>query len=221
MTLESYAALMLSDEAVTLHAAAMAPSATPEDAQKWRTFHNAVQAALDPEPERRAFPPLRWICTPPDADPEWTVGGLLLSSGRIQLGDATYHRVTGRSSRGRATRHGRLWDPVEQIRIADEIIGADYVARRHREMALFVNHCAHRRAVAERLQVFVTSYRSGDGKVWRLIPNPTARRAAERCVPAALILSAIARAWIDLDVWAGGFDGYVSDADVQALKKVS
>ena len=84
MTLESHAALMLTDEAVTLLAAAMAPDATPEDAQKWRTFRDAAQDALDPLPERRPFPPLRWTCTPPDADPEWTVGDLLLSSGRIQ-----------------------------------------------------------------------------------------------------------------------------------------
>ena len=53
MTLESYATLMLSDEAVTLHAAAMAPDATPEDAQRWRTFRDAAQDALDPVPDLR------------------------------------------------------------------------------------------------------------------------------------------------------------------------
>jgi hypothetical protein len=105
----------------------------------------------DPPPTTPPAPPLRWVCRPPDFDPTWTVGILSPRRCGYQIGKWRYNRFTGRSTRGRATWHGRLWNPLAQQAEADRWQAQVRALESERSRLISEARQAHRAAVAARL----------------------------------------------------------------------
>jgi len=149
-------------------------------------------------------PLLRWTCRPADADPAWTVADLHEDwpvRGYV-LGGARYHTITGRSSHGRATFHGRLWDPRAQNAAFAAWVAERDRPKNERDVLLHTALFAHQTAVAARL----------GGALYRRLEYPFGTvRLLQRFSSEWLAAQRDARAyeqhqWLCLDEWArGGF----------------
>lgn len=155
MTPHEYRLYLLSPLMVSAGVAAMSASADIADMIRYMNLRDAADQAVrrpDPPPPVPPAPPLRWVCRPPDFDPMWTVGVLWRSRRGYKIGKWRYNSVTGRSTRGRATWHGRLWDPRAQQADADRWQAQVRALESERSRLIGEAWQAHRTAVAARLK---------------------------------------------------------------------
>lgn len=158
MSAHAYRLYLLSPLMISLGVAAMRVRFDGDDRQPLHRYQRALweaeQAAkAEPLPAPSPVPLLRWTCRPADADPAWTVADLHEDwpvRGYV-LGGARYHPITGRSSRGRATFHGRLWNPRAQEEAFSTWATERDRPKNERDVLLHDALFAHRKAVAARL----------------------------------------------------------------------
>lgn len=205
MALQEFRRLMLSPVAITLRVAALSPGFTPEDSHAWVRFFGQAEDVLGKPPEPAPPPTLRWVCKPPDFDPAWTVLTPRWWKSWFPLGGATYNRVTGRSNRGRATRHGRLWNPPEQERLENAWRAENERVQSDWRRIISDTNAAHHAAVADRLERYASTYtRRASRELIR----------AYRCPPAdegrysARMLDQ--HAWLNLTAFREGYIAHIS-----------
>lgn len=157
MSLRSYRLLMLSPVGISLRVALQRTDWTRDDQKAWWAFAREVEAALGPLPAPPPAPLLRWTCKPLDYDPTWTVDDL--GYGRwMQIGANQYHHITGRCRTGRATFHGRLWNPRAQDETWRRWKDECRRPQDERDREIRAVDALHRAAVADRLERYASTY---------------------------------------------------------------
>lgn len=214
MTEREFHLLMLSPMAISLSVAKMRPEATISDATAWTQFQYKSEQAMDPLQPEPPAPPLRWTCRPPDYDPAWTVEEL--GYGRwIRIGAHEYHHITGRCRTGRATFHGRLWNPREQDETWRRWRAECNRPREERERAMGSTMTMHRSSVADRLERYASTYRHRriPGYPIRAYPNPLAERVKADMPESRVKTEFLSRnAWLNLTAYREGY-GYSKSLD--------
>lgn len=217
MTEREFHLLMLSPMAISLSVAKMRPEATRADVSAWISFYIAAERAVDPLPPEPAVPLLRWIAKPPDYDPTWTVAELSWATW-MRIGAHEYHHVTGRCRTGRATSHGRLWNPREQEEAWRRWIADCHRPKAEREQAMASTMAMHRAAVADRLERYASTYRHRRIRDYtiRAYPNPLAERVKSDMPESRVRTEFLSRsAWLNLTAYRTGY-GYVMSVDLMS-----
>lgn len=217
MTEREFHLLMLSPMAISLSVAKMRPEATRADVSAWISFYSAAERAMDPLPAPPPVPLLRWTCRPPDYDPAWTVEEL--DYGRwIRIGANEYHHITGRCKTGRATFHGRLWNPREQDETWRRWADERDRPREERGRAMSSTMAMHRAAVADRLERYASTYRHRQIPDYtiRAYPSPFAARTLADMPESRTKTQILERnAWLNLTEYRKGY-GFNMSVDLMS-----
>lgn len=214
MTPDAYRRYLLSPMMITAGVAALARDFSDDAIAPLTHWHALFRRATDAvEAHPLPLPPaprLRWTCRPPDVSPDLTIEALgSPNRGRHEIGRATYHRTTGRSSDGRATFHGRLWSPHDQEQALRQWWETRRRIRDAHQAEINAAQRAYRIAIAERIPS-IPGIESSTGRRLRFVERFPDAWLTSRPPRFQYVLAA--RQWWCLDDWIDGFHNTMSAA---------